>query len=177
MDRKIDFALALFVVAFGVFLIVEAQSIGRSPVPDPIGPRGVPTGLGVALILSGAALALRRATRWRSEGPIVEPEGSEDDPGVPPGSARRGLGIWIASVGYVIALPFLGFIVATPLLIAAMLGLFEFDRPRLFGRVPGLVTYPVAFTAAAYLIFAVILGVRLPLGFVRDIYLRITGVQ
>lgn len=177
MDRKIDFALALCVVALGVLLIVEAQSIGRSPVPDPIGPRGVPTGLGVAFILSGAALALRRVVRWRSEGAIVEPEGAEDDAGVPPGSARRGLGIWIASVAYVVALPFLGFIVATPILIAVILRLFQFDRPRLFGRIPGLITYPVAFTAAAYVTFAMILGVRLPLGFVRDIYLSIIGVQ
>ena len=177
MDRKIDFALALVIIASGVFLIVESQAIGRSPVPDPIGPRGVPTGLGVAFILSGTALALRRAVRWRTEGPIVEPEGAEDDQGVPPGSARRGLGIWVASVVYVVALPFLGFLVATPLLIAAMLRLFEFDRPPILNRIPGLLAYPVAFTAAEYVTFAVILGVRLPLGFVRDIYLLLTGVQ
>lgn len=177
MDRKIDVALALGVAALGVFLVVEAQSIGRSPVPDPIGPRGIPTGLGIALLLSGAALALRRALRWRTEGPIVEPEGSEDDQGVPPGSARRGLGIWVVSVAYVIALPFVGFLIATPILIAAILRLFEFDRPRLFGRIPGLITYPVAFTAVAYVTFAMILGVRLPLGFVRDIYLSLIGVR
>lgn len=177
MDRKIDFALALGIIALGVFLIIEAQAIGRSPVPDPIGPRGIPTGLGVAFVVSGAALALRRAVRWRIEGPIVEPEGAEDDQGVPPGSARRGLGIWIASVVYVVALPFLGFLVATPLLIAAMLRLFEFQRPPVLGRIPGLLAYPLAFTAAAYVTFAVILGVRLPLGFVRDIYLSLIGVQ
>jgi hypothetical protein len=39
------------------------------------------------------------------------------------------------------------------------------------------VAYPVGFTAAAYVTFAVVLGVRLPLGVVRDIYLRATGVQ
>ena len=175
MDRRIDVVLALGVAALGVFILVEAQSIGRSPIPDPIGPRGVPTGLGIAFLLSGVALAARRLLQWGSTGTIVEPEGSEDDLGVPAGSSRRAMAIWGASVSYVVALPFVGFIVATPILVGVILRLLQFDRPALFGRVPALFTYPVLFTAVAFAIFSVILGVRLPLGFVRDLFLLASG--
>jgi hypothetical protein len=174
MDRRVDVALALALAALGLFIIVTAQFIGRSPVPDPIGPRGIPTGLGVAFFIGGVGLAARRVVRWGRETTYVEPEGTEDDPGVPPGSARRAMLMWLTALGYVLALPILGHPIATPVALMIMLRLLEFRRPPILG-VPALVAYPVIFTAVAYTVFAVLLGIRLPLGIIREIFLRLTG--
>jgi hypothetical protein len=174
MDRRIDVALALGVTALGIFIIVFAQSIGRSPVPDPIGPRGIPTGLGTAFVLGGIALVARRVVRWRREGTYVEHEGSQDDVGVPPGSARRALTIWLAAAMYVVLLPVVGYLIATPLFVAATLRLLQFKRRPLL-RVPAIVAYPILYTVISYAVFATLLGIRLPVGPLRDVFLTLTG--
>ena len=174
MDRRVDVIFALALAAVGVFLIVTAQFIGRSPVPDPIGPRGIPTGLGVAFFLGGSGLALRRIVRWNREGTFVEPEGKEDDAGVPPGSARRALALWATAAVYVVTLPFLGHPIGTPIALAVMLRLLNFNRRPILG-VPALIAYPVLFAAVSYFVFAMVLGIRLPLGIIREAVLFFTG--
>ena len=175
MDRRIDVVLAVGVVALGVFIVIAAQFIGRSPIPDPIGPRGIPTGLGVAFALGGAGLVARRLIRWHSEDTLVEPEGTQDDIGVPSGSARRALKIWVVGAVYVLTLPFAGYLIGTPIFVGAVLYLLQFDRPRLFGVIPSIVAFPVVFTAVTYGLFAMLLGIRIPLGVVREIYLQLIG--
>jgi len=174
VDRRVDVALAVAVAALGVVILVATQSIGRSPVPDPIGPRGVPTGMGIFFVLAGAALALRRVVRWSTEATLVTPEGSEDDQGVPAGSARRALGIWLAALVYVVTLPYLGHLIGTPLFTAFMLWQLKFDRPPVL-RIPAMVVYPAVFTVATYLFFATFLGVRIPAGFLRPLLTLVTG--
>jgi len=174
MDRRIDVGLALAVTALGIFIIVAAQFIGRSPVPDPIGPRGIPTGLGVAFALGGGGLVARRLVRWRREGTHVEPEGAQDDVGVPPGSARRALAIWLAAALYVLLMPVLGYLIGTPLFIGTTLRLLQFNRSPVLG-VPAIVAFPVLFTAISYAVFASLLGIRLPLGLLRDVFATLTA--
>jgi putative tricarboxylic transport membrane protein len=174
MDRRVDLLIAVMVAALGVFMIISAQFIAESPVPDPIGPKGIPVGLGAFFVIGGVALATRRVVRWKQETTFVTPEGIEDDRGVAPGSARRALGIWVVALLYVIALPILGHPIATPIALAVMLRMLEFDRPPVL-RIPALIFYPVAFTAVSYTVFAVILGIRLPQGFIRDIIRMLSG--
>jgi hypothetical protein len=174
VDRRVDVAIALAVATLGVVILVATQQIGKSPVPDPVGPRGVPLILGTFFVVAGLVLALRRLLRWNHEGTLVAPEGSEDDPGVPPGSATRALSIWFAALVYVITLPFVGYLIGTPVFIGFMLWRLDFDRPPLL-RIPALVVYPAAFTVVTYLFFANFLGVRIPLGVVREIALSVMG--
>jgi len=174
MDRRIDVALALAVMALGIFIIVAAQSIGRSPIADPIGPRGIPTGLGIAFVLGGGGLVARRLVRWGREGTYVEPEGSQDDAGVPPGSARRALSIWVVGAIYVLLLPVLGYLIGTPLFVGATLRLLHLNRSAILG-VPAIVALPILYTAISYALFATLLGIRLPLGPVRDLFLALSG--
>jgi putative tricarboxylic transport membrane protein len=168
VDRRVDVALAFAVAVLGAVVIVSAQTIGRSPVPDPVGPKGVPNLVGTFFIIAGLVLAGRRIVRWRAESTIVPPEGSEDDAGVPPGSARRALSIWVAALVWVITLPWLGYLVGTPLFIGFMLWQLELRRRPILG-IPALVAYPIAFTASTYLFFATLLGVRIPTGFLRPL--------
>jgi hypothetical protein len=74
----------------------------------------------------------------------------------------------------VITLPYLGYLIGTPVFIGFMLWRLDFDRPPLL-RIPALVVYPAVFTIVTYLFFANFLGVRIPLGFVREIALSVMG--
>ena len=88
---------------------------------------------------------------------MVPAEGMEDDQGVPPGSALRALSIWAVAIAYVLALPSVGYLLATPALLAAMLWLLEI-------RSWMLVAVPIGFTIPVFLVFTAFLNVRLPTG-------------
>jgi hypothetical protein len=82
----------------------------------------------------------------------------QDDLGVEPGSAFRALSIWGAAIVYVVLLPLVGYLVATPIFIALVLWLFSVRRPWL------LVGVSLGFTVSVSLIFVLFLHVRLPTG-------------
>jgi hypothetical protein len=175
MDRRVDTAVALAVAVLGGFILVAAQGIKEGYIPDPIGSRGVPSGLGALLLVGGSALALRRIINWRKDGPLVPPEGKEDDLGVAPGSARRAMTIWALTLVYVVALRDVGFLLTTVVYFALVLRALRYGMEPLGRIVPTYVVASVAFTATTYLVFAVILGVRLPQGIVRTIMLSLSG--
>ncbi len=163
MDRRVDLAVAFCVVLLGIFVLVSAQGIQTASVPDPIGTRGAPTFAGAALCVGGLALVLRRLLRWRRERTIVAAEGTEDDAGVEPGSSFRAISIWGASVAYVLVLPFIGYVLATPIFIATVLILFSIRSRRMIAGVS------IGFTIPVFLVFVKLLNVRLPAGFLDGI--------
>jgi hypothetical protein len=152
----------------GVFVLFNAQYVRPASVVDPIGSKGGPYLVGVLLTIGGALLAVRRVARWRQEGAIVPEEGTSDDPGVAPGSAQRAISIWAVAFLYAFALPTAGYLVATPLFLAAVLWLFSV-------RGAMLLFLALGFTVPVYLIFVVLLNVRLPTGFL-DAQLRALGL-
>jgi putative tricarboxylic transport membrane protein len=168
MDRRADMAVALCVVLLGVFVLAAAQDVRPASIADPIGSRGAPHLVGAVLVLGGLALVLRRVLRWRQEGESVPAEGTEDDPGVPPGSAVRALAIWSAAVVYVLALPTAGYLIATPLFLGVALWLLAI-------RSWMLVAVPLGFTVPVFLVFSLFLNVRLPTG-ILDGVLRQLGL-
>lgn len=158
MDRRVDLAVAFCVALLGIFVLVSARGIQSASVPDPIGARGAPTFAGAALCVGGLALVLRRLLRWGRERTFVTPEGTEDDTGVEPGSAFRAISIWGASVAYVLVLPFIGYVLATPIFIATILVLFSIRSWRMIAGVS------IGFTVPVFLVFVKFLNVRLPAG-------------
>jgi putative tricarboxylic transport membrane protein len=169
MDRRYDVAVALCVAALGMFLLWAAQGIKPASIADPIGSKGAALLVGIVLAAGGLAVALRRLLRWRREPVLVPSEGVEDDPGVPPGSATRALSIWGAALVYVLALPHLGYLLATPVFLFAVLRLFSIRRPLM------LIGVPVGFTVPVFLLFVELLNVRLPTG-ILDAPLRQLGL-
>jgi hypothetical protein len=153
----------------GVFMLVVAQDIRPASVPDPIGTRGAPRLVGAVFVLGGFALVLRRLINWRREATIVPADGAEDDASVEPGSAVRALSIWAASVVYVLSLPTVGYLLATPLFMGAVLRLFSIRRPSI------LIGVPIGFTLSIFLVFVELLDVYLPTG-ILDPILRNAGL-
>ena len=125
----------------------------------------------IVFVIGGSALVLRRVIRWREEGPMVPPEGKEDDvgEGVSPGSAARAIGIWGVTLVYVGVLRRVGYIVATPVFLAVVLRMLGYGRQRIARVIPVYVALSVVFTAVAFVVFVEGLGGRLPLGFTRQL--------
>ena len=158
MDRRVDIAISAFMIAFGIFVIAQATTIQSGLFTDPIGPRAFFYGCGVIFVLGGIANILQKlASRRLFPGPMVPPEGVEDE-GHHPASAGRAALIALVSVLYMLSFRPLGYLIATPLYVAVCLRILN-ERNWLLN---GIVA--VLFTIVFYIIFAQGLGVWLPVG-------------
>jgi len=110
------------------------------------------------LIIIGVILSVLRLRIWSAmPGHFVPEEGQEDEEGYP-ASAIRYSGIALASLLWVWLVKPLGFLIVTPLVLLAMLLLMNV-RSRM-----KLITFPILFTVLAWLVFAQLLGIIMPLG-------------
>jgi putative tricarboxylic transport membrane protein len=158
MDRRIDIAISVVAIAFGIFVILEARTIRAPMFVDPIGPRAFFYGCGVIFILGGLFNIWQRLQTWRLyPANMIPSEGVEDEAGYPASFTRAAL-LAALSLLYVLTLRPVGYLIGTPLFIIA--GLWVLDqRNWLQNIIVGL-----GFTIIFYLIFAKGLGVWLPVG-------------
>jgi putative tricarboxylic transport membrane protein len=158
MDRRTDLAIAAVVVALGVFVIAVASQISLGLYKDPVGPRAFFYGCGVVFILGGLAIVAQRLYGWRREAaPLIAAEGGDDEPGYPV-MAWRVWALVLASLVYAALFRPLGYLIATPLYLVAILCLLEVRRPLSVGLTA------ITFTAFCYIVFAQVLDVRIPVG-------------
>jgi hypothetical protein len=158
MDRRIDIAISIVSVLFGIFVILEARTIKTPPFPDPIGPRALFYACGAIFILGGIVNVAQRVRGWRLFPNHMGPaEGVADEPGHP-SSFRRAALLAVVSLVYVLTLGPVGYLIGTPLYIVAGLWILE-QRNWLFNIAVGL-----AFTIFFYIVFAKGLSVWLPVG-------------
>jgi hypothetical protein len=157
-----DGLVAIGFAVFGVVLLTAALTFPPVRVArDPVGPMGLPLGLALIFIVGGGLQAYKSLWLDRALGPIVPPDGPDDEPDHPV-SARRGLGFVLGGLAYVLLLIPLGYLIATPVFIA--LGLWAMDyRSR-----RGITVIAVAFTLVAFVVFSSVLHVPVPTGFLTD---------
>lgn len=156
MSSRGDIAVAIGFVLVGVAIIIGASGIAEGSVQDPIGTGGMPTAIGIVVAVLGTAIALRRLVQMRRTGQTtVEPEGAIDEPEHPV-AAWRPLVAWILALIYVIALPWLGYLILTPLLVGSLLWIMAI-RDRLI-----LLGVSFGFTLVAFGLFQLFLRVDLP---------------
>lgn len=171
MRSRADLAAGVVLLAFGIWVIVESQHITYTNlIPnDPLNPTTVPTALGVLLTVLSAALivrSLRRRPAPVSTGDTMGPAdpGDTADPGDADGTGpvRRGRAAQVAlaiaaCVCYAVLLPRIGFVIATPLLVAALIAV-AVGRER-----PVVATLiAILLPACCYLLFIETLGLKLP---------------
>ena len=144
--------VAIFLVALGALVFYEALQV-RSPAGfSPLGPRFVPLVVAVGLVALGALFLVR--TTWRVDDDLARKAGNEE---AAAHWATLAL-IGVALIVYAFALAPLGYLLATAILIpvaARILGSDHWVRDTLVG---------VAVSAAIYVGFTELLGVRLPAG-------------
>ncbi len=158
MDRRIDVAVAAALSLLGVLMILGANGIKSGMMRDPVGPRAAFYVCGAVLILGGLAVILGHLRRWSHQSHhMVRSEGTDDEPEYPTLAARA----WalIAATAALAALwnP-LGFLIAMPLFLVGALWIMGKRRPL------SMILISLLFTGVVYLIFAQVLGVRIPVG-------------
>ncbi len=149
-------ALGLITLSLAVAYLVATLDVPRSALDGPVGARGFPnligwTLAGVSLLLIAHSLLVRPAAR----------EGGEETSeawATPGPTALRAAGFTAIAVAYLIALPILGYVISTCLLIAA--GVRYQDR-RPMGQV---LIVSVVGAVAFWLLFVKLLGIPLPAG-------------
>jgi hypothetical protein len=162
MDRRYDAAVAFAAALIGTIIVITAQQLPAGSIRDSVGTAAMATGVGSLMAIGGLALAIRRLIGGRTAGVLVPHEGSSDLERYPASFARV-LWVWGACLLYTLLLPWVGFAFLTPLLIAGLLWLLQFRRPR-----PVLIISFVA-TLFFYLLFDVLLLVRFPHGLLTGI--------
>ena len=170
IDRRADLSFALVVAVLGVLVTIASQFIRLGAISDPIGPRGLPSVIGVFLLLAGVSLAILRLRAWSpAVGNLVPTEGREDDePGTESSFGRVAVIVGIC-VAYAIAVGPIGFILSTTLLMGGLLFVMQV-RPWWKSLIGGAIA-----SVLCYVIFAVLLSVRLPGGVLRPL-LRALGL-
>jgi putative tricarboxylic transport membrane protein len=155
-----EFALAAFLVASGGVVIALSMEIAPGVQTDPLGPRFFPLALGAGIALCGLLLAAAEIL-FRGEpsvpGPLSDagPEGEED---AGPFSSARFVGAIGATALYVAAFDPLGYLLATPPYIAAILLIHGGTRTR------ALLITPFVVTIALYVTFRFGLLIPVPDG-------------
>jgi len=158
MDKRIDLAVSVFIILFGVFVLIEAHGMRPGTLRDPVTSRGLPNIMGVILVVGGAVLMLRQLLNWsKLPGHLVPEEGQEDEKGYP-FSAARAIGIILLSFLWGWLLRPLGFLIVTPLTMCAasmVMGVRSWRNTILFS---------ILFSVAMWVVFGVYLNIRYPLG-------------
>lgn len=137
-----ELILAAFLIAFGGVVVALSFEITPGVQTDPLGPRFVPIALGLGIALCGVLLAAAELL-YRGEPSVGgllsdgSPEG-EEDPG--PFSPARFVGAICATALYIGGFVTLGFLLATPPYIAAILLIHGGVKTRALLITPFLVT-------------------------------------
>ncbi len=157
--RRGELTIAAVLVALAVVIVLLTLGIGPGVPTDPLGPRAFPLALAGAIGLCGLLLAVTALAPGSLAGaaPLLVEDGGED-PGPGDFSPGRLVAAVVATAAYVAAFEPLGYLLATPLYLAAIL-LVHGGASR-----QALWTAPVLVTAAFYAAFRFGLLVPVPDG-------------
>lgn len=162
--REVGVAIGL--VAFGALLTALAlNTIGTGVQTDPLGPRAMPVALGGGMALCGLLLLVGKVVRPAPR-PVLLAEGPSESEDVGPFSPSRLLLVIVATAVYVAAFEPLGYLLSTPLYVAALL--------LIHGAVPrrALLAAPILIALALYAGFRLGLNVPLPGGILEAMFPR-----
>jgi putative tricarboxylic transport membrane protein len=175
MYRRVEIGLSLFTLLLSIGVLVGAGFIARlqPPFEDPVGARGFAYVVGTftagcaVILLVSQALAVRRGAVRLDD--AEDPDLTGDDPRYP-ASSRQAFTMVAATFVYAVALPFLGYLLATIAFVAA--GMFIMGSRGL----GSLLAFPSASAVVSYVLFDTVLGVRLPPGVLGPL-LRLVGLE
>lgn len=160
-----DSALAAFWVLLGALILIESPQIKLISVQDPLGPRLVPRIIAFLLVVLGVTIlidAYRRYQKLRTDtsDPTLDADEeklAEEITELRPSSTKRGLVFVALSLGFVVLLPFVGYIPATFVgALAMMLHLRHGEHPIILTVWSGVLAY------GTFWIFTEVLNVQLP---------------
>lgn len=137
-----DVAVAVAVVLLGVVVIGFALGVEPGVQTDPLGPRAFPLALGGAIVLCGLLLGVAAVTgdRWTASTAMFVESADDDASEAAVHSPWRLVLAVAATAAYLFLFERLGYLLATPFYIAAIMLLHPGVRARAFVTAPVLVT-------------------------------------
>lgn len=155
-DARVDRVTGALGALLSVSYVLYARGIEDSLLADGVGANGVPTGVGVVLLLASLALFCKSWIKPAAPDAIA-PEVAGDEAGAKH-PHRMALGLLGILAAYVALLPFLGYVVCIGLLVGSVAWLAG-ARKRLSVQACMLVAGP-----ALWLLFDWALEIRMPVG-------------
>jgi putative tricarboxylic transport membrane protein len=155
-----DLAVAAVLVLFGIAVIGLGLRLDAGVQTDPLGPRVFPLALGAAIAVCGLLLAVAAVLgdRWTTSAAVFVEAAHDDASEGEVGSSWRLIGAIAATAAYLVLFERLGYLLATPGYVAAILLLQPGVRTRAF------LTAPVFVTLALYAAFRFGLLIPVPDG-------------
>ena len=155
-----DLVAALVLVALGLIVIGLGLGVEPGVQTDPLGPRTFPLALGAAIGVCGLLLAAATmfGDRWTASAAMFVETADDDATEGQIGSPWRLVGAIAATAAYLVAFERLGYLLATPGYVVAILLLHAGVRLR------ALLTAPVLVTVALYAAFRFGLLIPVPDG-------------
>jgi hypothetical protein len=167
MDRRVDFALSIAVVVFGVFILVTSLVAKTTVRFDPVGPYGFARVISIAFIVFGTILLIRQVQAYRSGRPPESvARGSEDEEGHPASSVRAST-MMAATFAYPLLMVPLGYVITT---VAFLIGGMAILSERSWRWV---VPVALIYALSTFFVFASLLKVPLPLGPLNDLFVAL----
>jgi putative tricarboxylic transport membrane protein len=154
-----EIAIAVFLAVFGGAVIALSGKIESGVYTDPLGPRVFPYALGVGIMLCGLLLGVGAFFRWQPErAGLLSDAGGAEEGERGPFSPTRLLAVVVATAIYVAAFEPVGYLIATPLYVVAIL--------FIHGGAPWrtLIVAPAVITIVLYLTFRFALRIPVPRG-------------
>jgi hypothetical protein len=162
VDRRVDLAICLTALVLGLFLIYASYGIRRGSIPDPIGSGGWSRVIGIAMAVIAGTLVFRRLAAWRgATSNLVPSDGGKDGEAGYPSSGLRPVLLVAAGAGWILALPRVGFLIATFAVTVATIAAMQV---RSFTK---LIVVPFLFTLCTWLLFGQVFGIHFPARFLE----------
>jgi len=159
-----DLAVAAVLVLLGVTVIGLALRVELGVQTDALGPRAFPLALGAAIALCGLLLGVvaTLGDRWTASAAVFVESADDDASEGELRSPWRLVGAIVATAAYLVAFERLGYLLATPGYVVAILLLHQGSRGRAF------LTAPVFVTVALYAAFRFGLLIPVPDGILES---------
>ena len=162
---RTELAIAAFLVTFGVVVVVLARGIAPGVRTDPLGPAAFPTALGAGIGLCGFLLGIATLVfrgRPGRAGPLSDADPDEATEGGP-FSPSRLVGAMVTTAAYLAAFEPLGYLLATPPYVAAIMLIHGGAGRR------ALLMAPILTTVALYATFRFGLLIPVPGGILEGV--------
>ena len=162
VDRRVDLAICLSALVLGLFLIYASYAIRRGSIPDPIGSGGWARLIGIAMAIIAGTLVFRRLAAWRGASDnLVPSDGGKDGEAGYPSSGLRPYLLVALGFAWILALPRVGFLIATFAVTAATIAAMQVRG------ITKLFVVPLLFTLSIWLLFGQVFGIHFPARFLE----------
>ena len=158
MFKREDVLVGIFSVVLGIFALIIASTFNENTALDSAGPGGIPKVLAWVILIIGVIHIVGAYYAPKVDGDKKAKLAKEFE------DSKVILRITLVCILYIFFLEYLGYLVATPLLIMGIMWVINVRD------IKSLLSTSIITTIVLFLIFDIVLGVNFPMGFLGEIF-------